>query len=250
MKTQRRLSPSRIIAYVALSFLTAILVCLGVWQVERLSWKHALIARVDARVHAAPVAPPAQAQWKTVSAEGDEYRRVTMRGLFENDRESLVYASTALGPGYWVMTPLRLSDNTAIIVNRGFVTLDKKNPLARQAGQIVSAASITGLIRMSEPKGSLLRSNDPCTGRWYSRDVAAIAQNNGIENAAPFFVDADDTPNPGGWPVGELTVIDFPNNHLVYAITWFVLALMAAGLLVIMVRTAKARHDDDRLAIP
>jgi surfeit locus 1 family protein len=220
----------------ALLALTAALIALGTWQVYRLSWKLDLIARVDARVHAAPVAPPAPSDWSKVNAEDDEYRRVTASGIFENDRETLVTASTALGSGYWILTPLRLADGSAILVNRGFVPTDRRDPTSRPQSRITGPASVTGLMRMSEPKGMLLRSNNPAGDRWYSRDVTAIAANREIANAAPYFIDADETPNPGGLPVGGLTVLDFPNNHLVYAITWYVLAAMVAGLLVYIVR--------------
>lgn len=139
-KTERRLSLSRLMACAALSFLTVILIGLGIWQVERRSWRLALIARVDARARAEAIPLPAQAQWKMVSVEDDEYLRVTMSGRLENDRESLVFASTALGPGYWVITPLRFADNTAIMVNRGFVPLNKRSATARRAGQIATQA--------------------------------------------------------------------------------------------------------------
>lgn len=216
--------------------LVAALITLGTWQVYRLSWKLDLIARVDARVHAEPVAPPARADWGKVNAVNDEYRRVTATGAFENDKETLVTASTALGAGYWVLTPLRLADGSAISINRGFVPTDRRDPASRPESWIAGPASVTGLMRMSEPNGMLLRSNDPVADRWYSRDVTAIAEKRGIADVAPFFIDADATPNAGGLPVGGLTVLDFPNNHLVYAITWYVLAIMVAGLLVYIVR--------------
>ncbi|WP_086999674.1 SURF1 family protein [Rhizobium sullae] len=208
-------------------------VALGVWQVERLSWKLDLIARVDQRVKAEPVPAPLG---RSVNAADDEYRRVTTTGTLQNGKETLVYASTELGPGYWVMTPLSLPDGKAILINRGFVPVDKRNPETRQSGQLSGPVTITGLIRMTEPKGSLLQSNDPASGRWYSRDVAAIAVEKGVTNAARYFIDTDATPNPGGLPVGGLTRIVFPNNHLVYAITWFGLALMVAGLLGYVIR--------------
>ncbi|MBB3593213.1 surfeit locus 1 family protein [Rhizobium sp. BK529] len=217
--------------------LTVALIALGTWQVYRLSWKLDLIARVDGRVHAEPVAPPAQADWSKVNAQSDEYRRVTASGTFENDKETLVTASTALGPGYWVLTPLRLADGSAILVNRGFVPIDRRSPASRQVGQIDGPVDVTGLLRMSEPNGMLLRSNDPAGDLWYSRDIGAIIQKRGIADAAPFFIDADATPNAGGFPVGGLTVLDFPNNHLVYAFTWYVLAITVAGLLVYIVRS-------------
>ncbi len=89
---------------------------------------------------------------------------------------------------------------------------------------------------MSEPKGGFLRSNDPAADRWYSRDVAAISAARGLTDTAPYFIDADATANPGGLPVGGLTVIAFRNTHLVYALTWFALALM---LTVFTIRVAR-----------
>lgn len=212
------------------------LLALGVWQVERLSWKRDLIARVDQRVHAEPSPAPTRTEWSQVNRPNDEYRRVTATGTLLNDRETLVYASTALGPGYWVITPLARADGTSILINRGFVPTERRDPVARPDGQISGPVSITGLLRLTEPKGTLIKSNDPANDRWYSRDTAAIAQRRGIADVAPYFIDADGTPNPGGMPTGGLTQIAFANNHLVYAITWFVLAAMAVGLLVIVVR--------------
>lgn len=201
---------------------------LGVWQVERLAWKRALIARVDARVAAAPTAPPGPAAWAQVSAAGDEYRRVRLSGVFENDRETLVQAVTEKGPGFWVVTPFRSDAGYAVLVNRGFVPPELKTPAARAAGQISGETTITGLLRISEPHGGFLRANQPAAGRWYSRDVAAIAKARGVTPAAPYFLDADATPNAGGWPLGGLTVVRFRNSHLSYALTWFSLAGMVA----------------------
>ncbi|MDK4735265.1 SURF1 family protein [Rhizobium sp. CNPSo 3490] len=221
---------------VCLALLAAILFGLGAWQVQRLGWKRDLIARVDQRVHAATVPAPGRADWDKVNAGSDEYRRVTVEGMLANDKETLVYASTVLGPGYWVMTPLMLADGTAILVNRGFVPTERRDPASRREGQLSDVIEITGLLRMTEPKGSLLQSNDVAADRWYSRDVAAIAQKRGLGAVAPYFIDADAAANPGGLPVGGLTIIHFPNNHLVYAITWYGLAVMVLVLLVFVVR--------------
>jgi surfeit locus 1 family protein len=95
---------------------------------------------------------------------------------------------------------------------------------------------VTGLLRITEPKGGFLRANDPAAERWYSRDVAAIAAARGLADAAPYFIDADAAPNPGGLPVGGLTIVAFPNSHLVYAITWYGLAVMLAGAVLYVVR--------------
>ncbi|PCK80960.1 SURF1 family protein [Rhizobium sophoriradicis] len=236
-KADKRHSPVKRVAFaVCLALIAAALAALGTWQVQRLAWKRDLIVRVDQRVHATAVPAPARADWDKVNAGDDEYRRVSVAGTLANDKETLVYASTALGPGYWVMTPLMLADGTAILINRGFVPTDRRDPATRREGQLAGPVEITGLIRMTEPKGSLLQSNDVGADRWYSRDVAAIAQKRGVGAVAPYFIDADATANPGGLPVGGLTVIHFPNNHLVYAITWYALAAMALALLVFILR--------------
>lgn len=209
---------------------------LGTWQVQRLFWKLDLIARVDARVHAEPVTVPTPADWPRITADSDEYRRVTATGTFLNDRETLVQAVTELGPGFWVLTPLQTADRGTILINRGFVPADRRDPATRAAGQIAGETTVIGLLRMSEPGGAFLRANDPAGHRWYSRDVAAIATARGLSDIAPYFIDADKTPNPGGYPVGDLTVIAFRNSHLVYAITWYTLAAMSAGAVVYLLR--------------
>jgi surfeit locus 1 family protein len=214
---------------------TAAFVALGVWQVRRLSWKLDLIARVEARVHAAPQPAPGPDAWSSINDTDDAYRHVTISGRLMNDLETQVYAVTDLGPGYWVVTPLRAPDGTVTLINRGFVPTDKRDPRTRQAGETADAVEITGLLRIDEPKGTLLRSNVPSEERWYSRDVAAIAAARGLKNVAPYFIDADASPNPGGLPVGGLTQVRFPNSHLSYAITWFAMALMSVGMLAYLV---------------
>ncbi len=223
----------------ALALLAALLfagfVALGTWQVERRAWKLDLIARVEQRVHAAPTAAPGPAQWPQVSADGDAYRRVRLAGTFLHDRETLVQANTDLGPGFWVLTPLRQPDGSTVLVNRGFVPPEARERTARGTTEPTGDVTVTGLLRITEPNGGFLRKNDPTGDRWYSRDVQAIAAARGLgSRVAPYFVDADagNAPPAAGaartWPAGGLTVIAFPNSHLVYAITWYGLALMVA----------------------
>jgi surfeit locus 1 family protein len=252
---------------------------LGVWQLERRVWKLALIERVEQRVHAVPVAAPGPAEWRTLTAANAEYRRVTVTGRFLEDRDTRVRAVTALGGGFWVMTPFRTDTGFTVLVNRGFVPPEQlaasKTPtlaapasaasMTREAAPrgVVRASSsestdlanvtLTGLLRMSEPKGGFLHANDPTANRWYSRDVAAISHAQGLSATAPYFIDADATAaataavdephsarpinNPLA-PVGGLTVITFHNSHLLYAVTWFALALLVAGF-----GTRIARHE-------
>lgn len=219
----------------------AVCVALGTWQLQRRVWKLDLIARVEARIRAEPATAPAPDDLPAPTRASDEYRRVRAEGVFLHARETLVQAVTDRGPGFWVVTPLRRADGTTILINRGFVPPDRRAPASREPGP--DEARVTGLLRLSEPGGAFLRANDPVAERWYSRDVAAIAAARGLTLVAPYFVDADAKPNPGGLPVGGLTVVAFRNDHLVYAVTWYVLALMAAGGGWIVLREARRRHE-------
>ena len=218
---------------------------LGVWQLQRLAWKLDLIARVDARVQAAPVSPPGPQAWPGVTAKGDEYRHVRVSGTYDNARETLVQALTEAGPGFWVMTPLRSDAGDTLLINRGFVPQERSAQASRGAGLISARTTVTGLLRMSEPHGGFMRANQPTAQRWYSRDVAEIAKARGLAPAAPYFIDADATPNAGGWPRGGLTVIRFPNSHLVYALTWFGLAGMVVvwGVWPVVQARSRARNS-------
>ncbi|MBW7971884.1 SURF1 family protein [Bradyrhizobium sp. BR 10289] len=211
----------------------AVLMALGIWQVERRTWKLALIDRVEQRVHAPAQPIPSPASWAAVSAANDEYRHVTVSGRFLHDRETLVQAVTEEGPGYWVLTPLQRDDGTQVLINRGFVPSERRDASTRQGGNPDGKVEISGLLRITEPKGGFLRNNVPQHNRWYSRDVAAIAAARGLDLVAPFFVDADAGSQSAGGPIGGLTVIRFPNNHLIYALTWFALAFMLAGRLFV-----------------
>lgn len=198
---------------------------------ERRAWKLDLIDRVAARIHAAPSPLPAF----TRDPRDDEYRRVRATGRFDHARETLTQAVTERGPGFWVLTPLRTPQGT-VLVNRGFVPSDRRMAASRAAGQVAGVVRVTGLLRRSEPGGGFLRANDPAADRWHSRDVAAIARAKGLGATAPYFVDADATPNPGGYPIGGLTVVRFANSHLVYALTWFGLAALSLGGAALLLR--------------
>jgi surfeit locus 1 family protein len=219
---------------------------LGTWQVQRRAWKLDLIARVDQRVHAPAVPPPPSAEWSRVTAANSEYRHVRVTGTFLNDSETLVQALTELGAGFWVLTPLRLADGTIVLVNRGFVPPERRGREEHGAGEGTAEAVVTGLLRITEPKGWFLRRNAPAANLWYSRDVQAIALARGLSRVAPYFIDAeasgDATAAPGAAaPIGGLTVIAFRNTHLAYALTWYGLALMVVGGAWIVIREERRR---------
>ncbi len=224
--------------------LVAVLLGLGTWQVYRRAWKLDLIARVDARIHAPPSAPPGRDAWPSVTATADEYRHVKVTGTFLNGEETLVQAVTDYGPGYWVVTPLKSTAGFTVLINRGFVPSELRDPAKRLGSEIGGETTVTGLLRVTEPGGAFLRHNDPGADRWYSRDVAAIAARHGLSEAAPYFIDADGPAVPGRYPIGGLTVVSFPNSHLIYAITWYTLALMLGGAVIKIGRDEWRRRRD------
>ena len=211
------------LACLALAFLG--FCALGIWQVQRLQWKHALIARVDSRIHAAAVPAPPRVQWQAVTTASSEYLRVALAGEYLQDHDTRVQALTELGAGFWVLSPLRTKGGDIVIVNRGFVPSDALDQIAHPpTGDI----HIEGLLRISEPGGGVLRQNQPTQHRWYSRDIAAIASAQALDGVAPYFIDADRKSTDADWPRGGMTVVNFRDHHLQYALTWFGLALLTA----------------------
>ncbi len=213
----------------------ACLIALGVWQLHRLAWKEGLIAEIAARAKAPPSALPSPDEWGALRPDAYDYRHVAFDGVFDNRKEALVFrpsGGAGEGPGYLVLTPLRLASEAFVIVNRGFVPLDRRDPASRPGGQIEGPVHVAGLMRPPEPRNLFTPADHPEKGVYFTRDPALIAAHFGLAPAAPFSVDADPTPTPGGrprdgqdGPHGGATELSFPNNHLSYALTWFGLAL-------------------------
>jgi surfeit locus 1 family protein len=208
-----------------------LLLALGFWQVERLFWKQDLIAQRQAAMAAAPVAAPRS--WE--EARGMEFRHVTAEGAFLNDKEIFIGATSEAGrQGYHVLTPLLEASGRVVFVNRGFIPAELKDPTKRAAGQIAGTVRVQGLLRLPpvEKPAWFLPDNRPDLNYWFWVDLPAMSAADGLDRVAPFYIDADATPNPGGWPKGGVTRIALPNDHLQYAITWFSLAV---ALIVIYV---------------
>jgi surfeit locus 1 family protein len=214
----------------------ALLIALGVWQLHRLAWKEALIAEVSARTGAPPVAPPGEAEWPRLDPADYEYRHVHVAGTYDFTHQALVFRSLEGprgrygGPGYLVMTPLRLADGAIIIVNRGFVPEDKKDSFSSGGKEGAGAAEVVGLMRSPEPRNWFTPADEPAKGEWFTRDPAVIASAMNLGRVAPFTIDADAGPDPAALPEGGETILAFPNNHLSYAMTWFGMALALAGV--------------------
>ncbi|PXW66470.1 SURF1 family protein [Methylobacterium sp. B4] len=211
----------------------AILLGLGFWQLARKGEKEALIARIVERSHVEPpAAPPPFDAW---NARADEFGRVRVTGTFLHDRETLVHGLAPGEPGralqgFYVLTPLRRDDGTTILINRGFVPTELKDPKNRAAGQVAGEATVTGMLRASETRGLFVPESDPKRDAWFTRDVPGIAAARGLTEVAPYLIEADATPNPGGWPRGGQLRVDLPNNHLQYAFTWFGIAACLIGV--------------------
>jgi surfeit locus 1 family protein len=212
----------------------AILISLGVWQLERLAWKENLIATLNARIAAPPHALPA-----SPAQDADEFSRVHLRGTFVAGQNALVYtAGSALrpdvsGPGYWVLSPLRTQDGRTVIVNRGFIA--DKNATPPPAGEV----ELTGALRWPDDSSLFTPADEPQNNVWYRRDPAAIAaaKNWGKdgEKIAPFFVEQE-TPQLANAPRAGPLVVKLRNSHLGYALTWFGLAATLAGVYLVWLR--------------
>jgi len=217
-----------------------LLLGLGTWQVQRLHWKEGLIAQRDAMVGAPPIAPPAT----LAEAERNEFRHVTVDGVLLNDREIFLAATSEEGEsGYQVLTPLREASGQVIFVNRGFIPLELKDRGRRAAGEPTGTVHIVGLLRVPPAKKPtfFLPDNRPDLNLWFWIDLPAMGRAAGVPEAAPFYIDADAAPNPGGWPKGGVTRLELPNNHLQYAITWYSLAVALAVIYVLYHRRESLR---------
>jgi surfeit locus 1 family protein len=217
----------------------AILIGLGIWQLDRKVWKENLIATVTERLERAPEALPAPAGWARLTAAADEYRHVTFPAEFLAGQEALVYTAGSAfrpdvqGAGYWVFAPARLAGGSIVLVDRGFVPAERKDAATRALGAPQGVVDIVGVMRWPEARGMFTPADEPQNNVWYLRDSTAIAAAKKWDTAAPFYVEQEAPVPPGGLPKpGKLTVT-LPDNHLQYAITWFGLALGLAGVYVV-----------------
>jgi surfeit locus 1 family protein len=211
-----------------------LLLALGSWQIERLFWKRELIAERHAAVSAAPVAVPRDLE----EARGMEFRHVTDEGVFLHDKEIFLGATSEAGRnGYQVLTPLREAGGHIVFVNRGFIPAEVKDRAKRAEGEIAGTVRVQGLLRLQTGKPAwFLPDNRPDLNYWIWIDLPAMAAADNLQDVAPFYIDADATPNPGGWPKGGITRLELRNDHLQYAITWFSLAVALIVIYVLYYR--------------
>lgn len=213
----------------------AILLGLGTWQLQRRAWKEDLIQRIEARAYGAPGEIVPEVSWGGWRPEEDEFRKVRLTGTFQHQHEAPVHGLAAAErgapvQGVYLFTPLRLASGATVFVNRGFVPLELRDPATRPQSQPAGEVTVTALVRAPEERSWFTPDDDPAQNRWFAREPQAMAQARGLERVAPFYVEADATPNPGGWPRGGQTRLNLPNNHMQYALTWYGLALTLIGV--------------------
>jgi surfeit locus 1 family protein len=216
-----------------------VLIGLGVWQLQRLQWKEGLIAEIEARVHAKPISLD-DAVARARAGQDVSYLRVRVDGKFDNGKERYLFALSDGAPGWHVITPLTTPEGEVVLIDRGFVPDAFKDPSSRPQGELNEAVTVTGLARPPETQGVFIPNNEPDQNRWFWHDLSATAKSmfgSGAPAVAPFFLEAERSTIPDGWPLGGQTRLDLPNNHLQYAITWFLLALCLVVIYVIYVRS-------------
>jgi surfeit locus 1 family protein len=216
-----------------------VLIGLGTWQVERLTWKERLIRAFTERVDAPPLTvPPAGG-----SIDDIEYRRVHLSGRYLNDHEMYLAGRTFNGRGGWnVLTPFRTDDGTVVVVDRGWVPLDKKDRATRPQSLIEGATTVDGVIRRANIRNYFTPENEPDRNLWFSADVQAMAKKADLPEVRPYLVEGLRQPIPGGFPVGGEIRVALRNDHLQYAITWYSLAV---ALVVIYVLYHLKKPEDE-----
>lgn len=216
-----------------------ILIGLGVWQLDRKVWKENLITTLNTRLGRAPEDLPPRASWAQLREDKEEFRRVVFPAEFLDGEEALVYTAGSplrpdvKGPGYWVFAPARLAGGSIILVNRGFVPADRKDPGTRTEGAPHGVIDIVGVLRWPETRNSFTPADDPKNNVWFLRDSNSIAKFKTWLTAAPFYIDQEGPVPPGALPKPGKLEVRLPDNHLQYAITWFGLALALAGVFIV-----------------
>lgn len=227
--------------------IVALLIGLGVWQLKRLAWKEGLIAEIEARAKGTPITLK---EAIAVSREGRDpsYYRVHVKGSFDHAKERYLYALSDDGePGWHVITPFDSVEGDLVLIDRGFVPDNLRDPSSRAAGQLEGEVDVTGLVRLPESPDPFTPDNEPDNNRWFWRDLSGMIYSMfpaATMDPAPFFLEAEKSDGPGGWPEGGQTRLELPNNHLQYAITWFLLAGAVVVIYLVYVRGAYRRRID------
>jgi surfeit locus 1 family protein len=216
---------------------------LGVWQLERLQWKEALISERAERTTATAIAVPAS----DADVANLEYRHLAGQGEFLHDKEIFLGARSMNGnPGYHLITPFKLDDGRIVLVDRGWIPLDRKTADKRAAGNVSAPATLDGVLRLNGKQTWFVPDNRPDLNFFFWVDLPAMAKLAALPNTETrFYVEAGPAANPGGFPIGGQTRINLPNDHLQYAITWFSLAI-ALSVIYVLFHRQKDKESKDK----
>lgn len=237
---------------VATAVALAILVGLGVWQLERKGWKEGLLAQIQDRAYGPPGHPMPESAWPNWSAEADEFRHVRLTGQWMGDKTVPIHGLAELrraqaSQGYYLFTPLRLSGGEIVVINRGFVPTEAlSDTLSRLRGQN-DPADLVGLVRAPEERGWFVPDNQPDRNEWFVRSIRDIAESGQLRRVAPFYIDQDAAVSGTTWPVGGQTQLTLRNNHLQYAFTWFGLGAALIGVFIVFARRRLVAGDPPSL---
>lgn len=205
----------------------AVLVSLGVWQVNRMHWKAGILAEIEARIHDAPVALPA-----TPNPETDKYLPVTAQGRFAGDYVEVLHGLKGGSPGVKIIEAFTTDDGRRILVDRGYVEEEMRHtPRTR------GLPTVTGNLHWPQDATASTPPPDEKTGLWFARDVAAMAAK---LNTEPTLIVATEPTGDGITPV-PVDTSTIPNDHWGYAITWFSLALVWAVMTSVLVWRIRQR---------
>lgn len=216
------------------------LLALGSWQVGRHVERSAENALRAERLAAPAIAVDAA----LADPEGNRFRRVHAAGRFDHGHELHVYARSQRGnEGYFILTPL-LRDGAPgglppILVNRGWVPTNMRDPERRPRGQVAGAVEVEGVLRTEARQPWLSPDNLPARNQWFWFDLPAMMRAAAIQAAPQAYIEAGRAPNPGGFPLGGQTQEQLVRPHLQYAVTWYALALALAAIYVLYVRRTK-----------
>ena len=206
-----------------------VLIGLGSWQLQRLQWKNDLISSFEARSAADAIAIPAAND----ELDDLEFRSLALEGVFQHDKETLLIGRTYEGnAGFHVVTPLLLDDGRIILVNRGWVSEDYRDPVKRAFSQIDGKTSVSGILRRPGVKGYFVPENEPENGFWFTLVPSQINRHLGLGDVAidQFYADALRTSDVVTLPIAAKTKLNLRNAHLSYAMTWYGIALALIGV--------------------
>jgi surfeit locus 1 family protein len=202
-----------------------------------MAWNNGLIAEMQAGM----AAPPLALTGHRDNLVALNYRAVQVRGHFLHDREAFVGPRVNQGQaGLHVLTPLRLANGAMILINRGWIPNERRDPASRAPGQLPGEVTVRGVLRSKLVQGAWTPEHDARAELWFWYDVAGIATARGLKLLAA-VVQADGQANPGGLPIGGVAQPRLKNDHLQYAITWFSLAAVLAVIFLLAHRRGKDR---------